>query len=314
LTASSAGNCYITVVKAGDANYLTETSTATLITFSRANQNLVLSSIGTTSKTYPYSQSLTITTSGESGTGAISYAVSDGTATGCALSDNSSPTPIITASTSGTCSITATVAQDGNYNSATSSVIAFTFSRASQSALSVTSTSGSFGTSLTLAASGGSNSGSITYSYGAGTTTCTLNSGVISAAGVGTCKVTATRAADVNYDAVSSAETVITFARGQATATISFPSGSMVYRQVKLLTATASAAGKVTFKSNGVFISGCRNLRATAGNSFQVTCSFRPLNHGALKLSATFDPTNPDFIGTTTVTQTYYVIRRTTNR
>ena len=314
LTASSAGNCYVTVVKAGDTNYLTETSTATLITFSRANQSLVLSSIGTTSKTYPYSQSLTMATSGMSGTGAISYAVSDGTATGCSLSDSSSSTPTISASTSGTCSVTATVAQDGNYNSATSSSINFTFSRASQSALSVTSTSGSFGTSLTLEASGGSSSGSISYTYAPGTTTCTLNNGVLTANGSGTCKVIATRAADVNYNSISSTESTITFARGNSTATITFAAGTMYYKSLKPLTATTNTAGTVTFRSNGVYIAGCRNLRANSANSYQVTCSFKPVTHGAMKISVTFDPSNPDFIGTTTVTQTYYVLRRTGQR
>ncbi|MEY4497367.1 MAG: hypothetical protein RLZZ364_672 [Actinomycetota bacterium] len=314
LTASSAGNCYVTAVKAADANYLIETSTATLVTFARATQTLTISSIGTTSKSYPYSQILSIVTAGNSGSGSITFSVTDVTATGCALDDGSSSTPTITATSSGTCALTATIAQDLNYNSAISSAVNFIFSKANQALLTVSTVSGSFGTPLALSATGGSNSGSITYSTTAGTTSCTLNNGNLSAAGVGTCKVIATRAADANYTAVSSSETLITFARGQATASITFPAGTMVFRQVKVLTATTSAAGKVTFRSNGVLISGCRNLRATAGNSFQVTCSFRPLNHGAMRLSATFDPSNPDFIGTTTVTQTYYVQRRTGSR
>lgn len=314
LTSAGAGTCLITAAKAASTDYNAAVSSVATIIFDRANQSITLSSIGATTKAYPYSQTLNITTTGTLGSGAISYAVSDVSATGCALSDTATATPLLTATTSGTCSIVATIAQDLNYISAQSPGASFAFVKANQSAISITSTAGVFGTPLTLSVTGGSNSEAITYSYVAGSTTCSLNSGVLTAAGAGTCKITATRATDINYNSVISSEAIVTFVRGAATATLTFPAGDFVYRELKSLTVITSAAGKLTFRSNRKLIPGCNNLKATAGNSFQVSCSYKPSTHGSMKISVTFDPTNPDFIGTTTVTRTYYVLKRSTVR
>lgn len=48
-------------------------------------QSISISSLGTSSKTTPYTQALNITTSGTSGSGAITFTVADGTATTCSL-------------------------------------------------------------------------------------------------------------------------------------------------------------------------------------------------------------------------------------
>jgi hypothetical protein len=77
----------------GAASSYTITYETATLTIAKANQTLTLSSLGSTStKAYPYSQALSMTTSGSSGSGAITYAVtSDGgtCATGgtCSLGD-----------------------------------------------------------------------------------------------------------------------------------------------------------------------------------------------------------------------------------
>ena len=96
-------------------------------TRTRVNQAALTLSLSTGSKSYPFSQALTLSTTGGSGSGNLTYSVSNGTATGCSLSSDSSPTTI-TASTAGTCSVTATKAQDVDYNSTVSSAVSFTFS------------------------------------------------------------------------------------------------------------------------------------------------------------------------------------------
>ncbi len=58
---------------------------------------------------------LSLATSGGSGTGAVSYTVADGTASGCAVSGSS-----LTATSAGTCLVTATKAADATYLVATS--------------------------------------------------------------------------------------------------------------------------------------------------------------------------------------------------
>ena len=278
------------------------------------NQSITLSSLGTSSKTYPYSQALTMSTTGSSGTGAITYAISaGGTASGCALS-NSTSTATISATSSGTCLVTATIAADANFASATSSALTFTFNRDSQSALTVTSTSGTYGTPLSLTASGGSGGGSVSYSYSAGTTTCSLSGSDLSANGAGTCLITATKAADANYSSISSVQTTITFNLGISTTTISLAAGNLTFRQAKLVTVIVSSAGKVSVKVNNKTISGCKNLSATAGNSFTVTCIYRPSTHGYVNVSAIFTPTNAAFTSASASTPTYLVGARTGTR
>jgi hypothetical protein len=105
---------------------------------SGASQSISISSLGTNSKSYPYSQALSMTTSGSSGSGSISYAiVSGGTASGCSLS-NSTSSATISATSAGTCFVSATIASDSNYDAATSSTSTFTFSKAT---LNVTASS-----------------------------------------------------------------------------------------------------------------------------------------------------------------------------
>lgn len=62
-----------------------------------------------------YGRTLTLTTSGGSGTGAVTFALSGGTATGCAISGTT-----LTYSSIGTCVVTATKASDANFVSASS--------------------------------------------------------------------------------------------------------------------------------------------------------------------------------------------------
>ena len=92
-----------------------------------AQATLSITSLTTNTKAHPYSQALSITTSGGSGVGATTFAIaSGGTATGCTLS-NSTATATITATTVGTCLIQATKAADATYSSATSATATFTF-------------------------------------------------------------------------------------------------------------------------------------------------------------------------------------------
>jgi hypothetical protein len=275
------------------------------------NQTITLSSLGTSSKTYPYSQVLSMSTTGSSGSGAITYAIAaGGSATSCALS-NSSATATITASTSGTCLVAATIASDTYYNSATSSALTFTFNKASQSALSISSTSGSFGTPLTLATSGGNGDGLVSYVYAAGTTTCTLSSGVLTPAAAGTCLVTATKATDDNYSAISSSQTTITFTTGSTTATITIAEGTLIYRQAKLISASASVAGRVTFRVNNKILPGCKN-KSTTGSAPNIiaTCSYRPSTRGFVTITVTLNPTDSSYTGTVSTSDTLFVNRR----
>ena len=277
-----------------------------------SKQTISISSLGTSTKSYPYSQALNITTSGSSGSGAKSYAVSDGTATGCTLSSTSSATATLSASTSGTCSLTASIEADATYAAAITTPQIFTFSKASQSALTISTTSARYGEALSLASSGGSSGGTPTYSVSSGS--CTIFGTVLTPTNTGSCVITATLATDTNYLAVTSGATTISITRGLSIASISFTPGTMYYRQAKTISATTSSAGKVTYKVNGKYLPGCRNLAATSSNSFVTSCSYKPAIHGYVTLSVTFDPSDSLIEGTFTSTGRYWVERRTDRR
>ena len=91
---------------------------------------LNITSLTTTSKAYPYSQPLLISSSGGSGVGATTFEIaSGGSASGCTLS-NPTATGTITSTTPGTCLIQAIKAADSNYTAATSATSTFTFTKA----------------------------------------------------------------------------------------------------------------------------------------------------------------------------------------
>jgi hypothetical protein len=135
----------VTIVKAGSvtitalftptdsANYETSTITATL-TIDKANQASLLISSDTT---VAFGSTLTLTTSGGSGVGSLSFTPSgDCTIAGSTLT----PTQV------GSCTVTATKASDDNYLAETSTVTTITITTGSATAtISFTSTTFTFG-------------------------------------------------------------------------------------------------------------------------------------------------------------------------
>ena len=90
---------------------------------------------------------------------------------------------------------------------------------------------------------------------------------------------------------------VTTNARLIRSAILSLDPGELIFRQSKQLRATSSVSGRVTFRANGQIIPGCKNKAVSA--SATVSCSYRPSTRGSVILSATLDPTDNSFIGTT---------------
>jgi hypothetical protein len=83
-----------------------------------------------------------------------------------------------------------------------------------QSALSITSLSGTVGTALTLVTSGGSGTGAISFSVTNGTASgCALSGDSLSATSAGTCVVTAAKAADATHLGVSSGASNVSFVK-----------------------------------------------------------------------------------------------------
>ena len=142
--------------------YSSGTTTMT-ITVNRAPQAALSLSLSATSKNSPYSQSLTLGTSGGTSTGAVTYAItSGGTASGCALANNTASNTI-SASSGGTCLVQATKASDSSYLSITSATRTFTFN----APVTLTYAAGDLGTGTVPTLSGSYFSGeSVTVASG----------------------------------------------------------------------------------------------------------------------------------------------------
>lgn len=120
LSPTGAGTCVVNATIAADSTYASATSADKSITIAKANRVLTFGSTTTYSKYYGQTQQLVASTA--DGTGAITY--SKGNSTACVVDAQTGVVTITAAS--GTCSITATIAADDNYNSATT-VTAVTF-------------------------------------------------------------------------------------------------------------------------------------------------------------------------------------------
>ena len=95
-----------------------------------------------------------------------------------------------------------------------------------------------------------------------------------------------------------------------STASISIASGPIIFRTVKNISVTTSAAGRVDFKANGKYIGGCRNIASTIGNSYTAVCPYRPSLRGQINVTASFTPADSGFIGTNVTLPMIFVQRR----
>jgi predicted outer membrane repeat protein len=205
LVATTAGTCIVTATKAAGGTYAAVSSSPTTVTLAKASQ----ASLTVTSTSGTFGSQLTLTTSGGSGSGAVTFTAVNGTASACAIASGR-----LTSTSAGSCTVTATKAGDATYHPASSAATTVTFARVAQATLTVTSTSGSMSVPLTLTTSGGSGTGAVTYAVvngTAGNCAVSVSPPYMLTAGLGTCLVTATKAADANYLVRSSAPTAVTF-------------------------------------------------------------------------------------------------------
>ena len=191
----------------GTANYNNIGSTTISNNIGKASSSVTVN--GTTSFTYNGSaQGPAFTVSGSgasltyaySGTGSTSY------------SGTTAPTA------AGTYSVTASVAQDDNYNSASSSATAFTIARASSSVTVNGTTSFTYnGSAQGPAFNKSGSSASLTYAYSG--TGSTSYSDTTAPTAAGTYSVIASVAADANFNGASSSATAFTIVNPPPTVT-----------------------------------------------------------------------------------------------
>ena len=147
-----------------------------------------------------------LSTSGGSGTGAVSY--SSSTTSICTISGTT-----LSAVSAGTCSISATKASDSSFNaaSATLSVLISdpVAAKQDQATFSINLISTlTVGGTASLATSGGSGTGSVTYSSST-TSVCTISGTTLTAVGAGTCSISATKAGDNSFNSANATASLV---------------------------------------------------------------------------------------------------------
>ncbi|MDH6422982.1 beta strand repeat-containing protein [Aurantimicrobium minutum] len=184
LTGTNAANYYVSSV-----------SGTPVLTIVQASQSALS---WTSALTTAFGSTLTLSATGGSGTGALSYATTSGP---CTVSSS-----IVTPTSVGTCVVVVTRAADTNYTAQTlTGNVSIT--QATQSAVTVTNTTTFvYGSSLTLTASGGDGTGN--YDFAVTTGDCTLTGDVLTAGSVGDCVVKARRLSSTNYSTSSWSSTV----------------------------------------------------------------------------------------------------------
>jgi hypothetical protein len=213
VTFIGAGTCIINANQAGNGTYSPAPQVQQSFVVGKGTQVALVAVV--TPSTIIYGNTAVLSTTGGSGTGAVTF--SAGVSTGCSVGG----TTLSVIDASGSCDITATKATDANYLAATSASVPVTLSKANQAALTAISSPNpaTYGTPATLSSSGGSGTGAVTFSDG-GSAGCTVAGTTLTVVDVSqACQVTATKATDNNYNVVSSAPLTVTLSKAAAVIT-----------------------------------------------------------------------------------------------
>ena len=244
VTGIAAGTCTIAATQAGNANYSAAPQVSKSFTVTAGTQASLSSSISNATPTV--GSTATLSTSGGSGSGAVSYASNSAN---CSISGST-----LTAVTAGSCTITATKAADANFLVTTATVnITVTAATSQLTTQAITfgaSPAVSVGASGTLTANGGGSNNPVNLASST-PSVCSVSGNTVTGIAAGTCTIAATQAGNANYSAapqVSKSFTVTAGTQASFSASISNAAPS-VGSTATLSTAGGSGSGAVSYSS-----------------------------------------------------------------
>lgn len=225
------------------------TSNSASLTVNKASQ----STLTVTSTSGTFGSTVSLTSSGGSGTGTVTFAVTSAGSAGCSITGGTT----LNATSPGTCTVTATKATSTNYLVASSAATTITFARQQQSPLAVSTTSGDLYTGIIVSVLGGSGSGSVSSTVSNGTANCSLTSGVVSARAVGSCTLTVTKDGDTLYQPETAAFT-LTFSRALPTqGSVTSPTTGTAGSGINLSFSGGSGTGAISYTIASAGSAGC---------------------------------------------------------
>jgi hypothetical protein len=240
------------------------------IDVAKANQAALILS---TTSPLTYNQTEMMSVSGGTTNGTVTYASS----ALCSVTGNM----LQALSGTGSCSVTATMAGDSNYNDITSTPAnTVNLQKANQAALTLNTTSPlTYNLTETMSVSGGTTNGTVTYASSA---LCSVTGNMLQAlSGTGSCSVTATMAGNNNYNDVTStpANTVSLAKANQGTVTVTGPS-SVTYGATGTAMATGgNGTGAYNFTAGGTGGCSLTGITVSVLNA-SLTCSLTAIRFG----------------------------------
>lgn len=275
----SAGTCTVTANQAGNGVYAPATQVSNNVTISKASSSV--SATGSTTFTYSGLPQGPASSTVIGSTGAVTYSYVGITPTSYTASATR-PT------NAGSYSVTATVATDTNYLSASSTPYTFTISK---NTLEITASSptvnyGAAKPTITASYSGLLNGDASTVVTGQ---TCDTSYTTTSPAG--SLPATSCSGGSANNYTITYVSGAVIINKIAPTLSLALPSNVLTatFGTAVVITATVSKPGTVTFKSGGNTITGCTSVAATTTG----TCNWTPnATNSATVLTADFVPTD----------------------
>ena len=122
LTATSVGTCLVTATKASDGQFASETSPQATVTFTKASRTLSFGRPAEVTLQYGTVETFVATPSAGVGDGTLTYAVADTSPAGCSVGVSGSSRVITMTASTGSCVVTASIAEGSNHLAATAQV------------------------------------------------------------------------------------------------------------------------------------------------------------------------------------------------
>jgi hypothetical protein len=237
-------------------------------------------------------------------TGTVNFKNNGTSITGCATSTITSGVAqcaFLPASASTFSNLTAEYSGGSAYATSIASAISITVSKANQATLSLANQVFWAHQNVPLSSwtpTGGSGTGALEYAVTSGP--CTISSGTLygnpsGPNGPKVCTLTVTKAADTNYNAITSASFTATMAFSFSKNKVSLPSGvtTATYgTQVQITSESLNTiSGQVSFRAGGALITGCTDIPVEA-SPWIATCNWTPSTSGSINLTTDWVPTD----------------------